>query len=372
MILLYFNLYRLSKIRFRYRSNDISVSQFISLEHDGFATYGCGGIGKYIFYLLFCWILGCADEKVCEPPAVFIRYDCKTHYTNLGIEWVNLNWDCTLAYLYIDLNDRDQQEYKWKMQHNNIDLAKSQMDPKSIEWEEFHNTLGKRLYCFSLVPKVLYIRNFSSTSSSKNYQELIARSCSITFFLVAPTSFMQLPHMGVHGGSGKANTTVLLTIGADGTCLPPYIIYKSLRLYDKWCPKNVIPGAVFNGTESGWIDENCFYDYLSKLFIPKTGHFPRPLFLIIDNHSTHLSIKTAKLAIQHEIHILCLPPRSTHMLKPLDIYTLKYVKTQWRSLLWEFNKSSRNRALDKPDFVKLFSKLYDYALLPAHCAPSFA
>ncbi|CAF1323967.1 unnamed protein product [Rotaria sp. Silwood1] len=215
-------------------------------------------------------------------------------------------------------------------------------------------------------------RNFSSTSSSKNYQELIARSCSITFFLVAPTSFMQLPHMGVHGGSGKANTTVLLTIGADGTCLPPYIIYKSLRLYDKWCPKNVIPGAVFNGTESGWIDENCFYDYLSKLFIPKTGHFPRPLFLIIDNHSTHLSIKTAKLAIQHEIHILCLPPRSTHMLKPLDIYTLKYVKTQWRSLLWEFNKSSRNRALDKPDFVKLFSKLYDYALLPAHCAPSFA
>jgi len=109
----------------------------------------------------------------------------------------------------------------------------------------------------------------------------------------------------VHGGSGKAHTTVLLTISADGTCLPPYIIYKSLRLYDQWCPKNLIPGAVFNGTESGWIDENCFFDYLSKLFIPKTRHLPRPLLLIIDNHSTHLSIKTAKLAIQHFYITVC-------------------------------------------------------------------
>jgi hypothetical protein len=101
----------------------------------------------------------------------------------------------------------------------------------------------------------------------------------------------------VHGGTGKSHTTVLLTISVDGTCLPAYIIYKALRLYDQWCPKNIIPEAVYNGTESGWTDENCFYDYLSKLFIPKTRHLPRPLLLILDNHSTHLSIKTAKLAI---------------------------------------------------------------------------
>jgi hypothetical protein len=56
----------------------------------------------------------------------------------------------------------------------------------------------------------------------------------------------------------------------------------------------------------------------------------------------------------------------------LDIYTFKYVKTQWSSLLWDFNKSSQNKSLDKSDFVRLFSKLYDYALLPAHCAPAFA
>ena len=145
-----------------------------------------------------------------------------------------------------------------------------------------------------------------------------------------------------------------------------------MRLYDQWCLRNVIPGTVFNRTESGWIDENCFYDYLLKLFTPGTRHLLRPLLLILDNHSTHLSIKTAKLAIQHNIHILCLPSHATHMLQPLDLYTFKYVKTQWRNLLWDFNKSSRNKLLDKPDFVRLFSKLYNYALLLAQCTLSFA
>ncbi len=115
-----------------------------------------------------------------------------------------------------------------------------------------------------------------------------------------------------------------------------------------------------------------FYDYISKRFIPRTRHLPRPLLIIHDNYSTHLSIKTAKLAIQHQIHILCFPSHSTHLLQPLDIYTFKYVKTQWRSLLWDFNKSSQSKSLDKSDFVRLFSKLYDYVLLPTHCAPAFA
>ena len=39
-------------------------------------------------------------------------------------------------------------------------------------------------------------------------------------------------------------TTVLVTISASGMCLPPYIIYKSLRLYSQWCPKNIIKGVV--------------------------------------------------------------------------------------------------------------------------------
>jgi hypothetical protein len=35
----------------------------------------------------------------------------------------------------------------------------------------------------------------------------------------------------IQGTAGKGYTTVLLTIAANGACLPSYIIYKSSRLY---------------------------------------------------------------------------------------------------------------------------------------------
>jgi hypothetical protein len=177
-------------------------------------------------------------------------------------------------------------------------------------------------------------------------------------------------HFRVESDGGKSFTTVLLTIAANGKCLPPYIIYKSLRLYSEWCPKNIIKGVVYNGTQNGWSDTNCFFDYLVKLFIPNTKHLKRPFLLIFDGHYSHLSIKSVRLAIQNGIHLLCLPSHCTHILQPLDVYTFRYVKQQWKDLLWERLKSNRNK-MNRRDFVVLFSKLYDFALIPAHCSTDF-
>ena len=175
----------------------------------------------------------------------------------------------------------------------------------------------------------------------------------------------------INTGSGKDSTTVLLTISASGICLPPYVIYKSKCLYDTWCPRNVIRGAVYNRTESGWINEDTFFDYMKNMFIPQTKHIPRPLLLIFDGHTSHLSLKTARLAIDNHIHLLCLPAHATHLLQPLDVYTLKYVKSQWRNLLWDYSKTNPVRKLDKPAFIRLYAQLYNYALLPTHCSSAF-
>ena len=93
--------------------------------------------------------------------------------------------------------------------------------------------------------------------------------------------------------------------------------------------------------------------------------------MIFVGHYSHLSMKAVRLAIQNEIHLLCLPSHSTHLLQPLDIYTLNYVKQQWKQVLWERNKTT-SKPIDKCDFVHLFSKLYGYALIPAHCSTAFA
>ena len=153
--------------------------------------------------------------------------------------------------------------------------------------------------------------------------------------------------------------------------MPVYIIYKSLRLYSQWCPKNIIKGVVYNGTKTGWTDQNCFFDYLQKLFIPNTKHLARPLLLICDDHCSHLSLRAVRMAIEHGVHLLALPSHSTRILQPLDVYTLKYVKQEWKKLVWERNKTTSTK-MEKSDFVQLFAKLYEYALIPAHCSTAFA
>ena len=67
---------------------------------------------------------------------------------------------------------------------------------------------------------------------------------------------------------------------------------------------------------------------MKNMFIPQTKHILPPLLLIFDGHASHLSLKTARLAIDYHIHLLCPPAHATH-LQPLDAYTLKYVKAQW-------------------------------------------
>ena len=102
-----------------------------------------------------------------------------------------------------------------------------------------------------------------------------------------------------------------------------------------------------------------------------TKHLVGSLLLIFDGHYAHLSLRAVRLAIEHGIHLLTLLSHSTHNLPPLDVYTLTYVKQERKKLLWERNKAT-SRKIEKSDFVQLFARLYEYALVPVHCSTAFA
>ncbi|CAF1356654.1 unnamed protein product [Didymodactylos carnosus] len=117
------------------------------------------------------------------------------------------------------------------------------------------------------------------------------------------------------------------------------------------------------------MEEPVFYTWFSKQFLKETKNIKRPLLLIMDNHHSHLSYRIMKLALDNEVHILDLPPHTTSQLQPLDVYTLKIVKTEWRKILREYYLKTN---ADKSVFPLLFKKLYTNALRPAYCAGGFA
>ncbi|EGO02982.1 hypothetical protein SERLA73DRAFT_70454 [Serpula lacrymans var. lacrymans S7.3] len=118
----------------------------------------------------------------------------------------------------------------------------------------------------------------------------------------------------IHGGSLEL-VTVIECVSAVGT--------------------NILPGFIFAGTiidaESYEVHpEISLLQWFRKSFIPqpraqnKSG---KPTLLVYDGHGLHLTTTMIDLAMENQIHLLCLPPHTTHCLQPLDraeLYTAKY------------------------------------------------
>ena len=60
--------------------------------------------------------------------------------------------------------------------------------------------------------------------------------------------------------------------------------------------------------------------------IPKA----RPVLVIQDGHASHMTIKLIELACTNDIHILCLPAHTTHILQTLDVGMFKSFKAYYQ------------------------------------------
>jgi hypothetical protein len=114
------------------------------------------------------------------------------------------------------------------------------------------------------------------------------------------------------------HTTVASCISAAGQFMPNLLIYsKSLptERYTDFIPKS----WSLTCTDTGYINTKIFEQWLENVFIPNCGCSPsKPVLLIMDNCSTHYSIKVINAAKENNIHIMCEPPHTSHLLQPLD------------------------------------------------------
>ncbi|CAF3021515.1 unnamed protein product [Rotaria socialis] len=173
-------------------------------------------------------------------------------------------------------------------------------------------------------------------------------------------------------GTGKSYTTLIMCTSASGEKPPPYIIYRGVKLWSTWVPKNGFPGARYNVTLSGWVEEEVFYDWLVHQFSPAVQHLKRPLMLFFDGHRAHISARIVKTAMDNGIELECLPPHTTTLLQPLDVVTLSKVKTAWRSILVEHNTKTNSAPIQKPKFSLLIYERWKNHLLKGHCSAGFA
>ena len=104
----------------------------------------------------------------------------------------------------------------------------------------------------------------------------------------------------------------------------PFLIYPRQRITEN-LKEGAIAGTVFHCSDSGWVNACLFLVWLQ--FFAQSIPLSRPVLLILDGHSSHVSIEAIEFARSNDIHMLCIPAHTTHILQLLDVGVFKSFKS---------------------------------------------
>lgn len=123
----------------------------------------------------------------------------------------------------------------------------------------------------------------------------------------------------ITSGERGQNVTVVCAMNASGcSFIPPMFIYPRQRINSSFKTGGPI-GAQYECSKSGWINEELFEKWLHHFANNINATNQNPTLLILDNHSSHISHGSYVFCKENEIHMLSLPPHTSHKMQPLDV-----------------------------------------------------
>jgi len=155
--------------------------------------------------------------------------------------------------------------------------------------------------------------------------------------------------------------SVLASICADGTALPPGIIFasKNSTIQSRWVA-DIEPGkhsVHVASSPTGWTNNDLGLAWLEQVFDRYTKEKARRKYrlLIVDGHGSHLTKEFLEYCYQNRIIVAVLPPHSTQTLQPLDVVCFKPLSSYYSNELDNHLQESQGLSpLSKSDFFSLF------------------
>ncbi len=181
----------------------------------------------------------------------------------------------------------------------------------------------------------------------------------------------------VAGASHDGNRefiTLIASICADGSTLPPALIYQgeSHDLQDTWLDDfdTSAHRAFFACSKNRWSDDAIGLEWLKQIFDRSTKEKitsrDRRL-LIVDGHSSHVNMPFIDYADASRIVLAVFPPHSTHRLQPLDIGLFSPLATYYSNAMDRLLSESQGLVrLTKRDFWSMFYEAWRKAFHAAN------
>jgi hypothetical protein len=156
--------------------------------------------------------------------------------------------------------------------------------------------------------------------------------------------------------------TVIECISADGSSIPPMVIFKGENLMTSWMPRTPPKGWYFSCNTKGWTSNEHGEKWL-QLFDAATKEKAnkRKRLLICDGHDSHISAEFVRYCIDNDILILLLVPHSSHLTQPLDVGVFGPLKRAMSAQLDPIFRTGISR-LQKVEWMEAYVKARHIAI----------
>ncbi|KAJ8049117.1 hypothetical protein HOLleu_01713 [Holothuria leucospilota] len=157
--------------------------------------------------------------------------------------------------------------------------------------------------------------------------------------------------------SDKRQITVLACMNATSFFSEPKLIFPNNRF--RYNPLEGAPESWCVGRSSnGWTNSEVFYGWVANHFLPgiKQRAITLPVVLLVDGHSSHISIETATFCKENKIFLYCLPAHSSHILQPCDLSLFGSLKGAWRRHVKAWRSEHVGSNITKLNFASVFAK----------------
>lgn len=206
-----------------------------------------------------------------------------------------------------------------------------------------------------------FFRNLDAVRTAYAYSPSSIWNMDETGFSSVPTkmgkiiSIKGLKRVGqVTSAERGSMITLAFAVSAIGNTIPPFYIFPQKKMSPMYLT-HASNETVGYANGSGWMIQPDFFKWMNHFIKHTHSSKEHPTLLLMDNHSSHMSVDAIDLATEHGVTILTFPPHCSHKLQPLDVSVYGPVKGRYNALHNAWMKENVGRIIDItliPKFVK--------------------
>lgn len=193
-----------------------------------------------------------------------------------------------------------------------------------------------------------YYENIRTTRLKNNIPETRIYNADETGIPVSPEGNRTLSIKGearfVRAPENNESLTMMVTIGSDGTLLPPLFLYRG-KTFPLEMAEGLPPSIKVNiiyimakdiaicPTPKGFMKSEIYGQWVEMLIKQLKVSLGNPALLILDAHASRENLDAILLAKASGLHIILLPGKMTSYLQPLDKAAFTQVKSKYEELM---------------------------------------